>query len=861
MTTYSNKIWGILFLALAALTAAPSLSWAQKMTQNDIEAQNKQKSDDLLGAVGMEGAEGEEALKVVGKRHDVAENIQMNNSSTGASINLTTDEAYEATKYALEKMGLKFIPNTGDPNREKYDALRQEKLGEIARENQLNSIYRKAKREKCEELTGKTCDDLKGYLEIWGFFGNKRLEDTEYKKYLQEIEEAGKEARKAAEGNKYYGLLEVTFEDMHGNRYKAEVKKGVIGDVTYDGSKKDAGAWKGCEALPVKLYKQKQCFFCPLFAVLYQAADDMAVKSFEKLGVAFKTLIALGLGLFIAFQTLIHVSSITKQDGPKFLSGLMKQSFKFLIAFLLLANSGQIYIHIVNPLLSAGISFGESMLFLTTDSSTDPSSVTVATTYYGAPLYRQLEGFITRVQREIAFMQAVGSSLLCIGGHKMIGIGGFDFGTGFQMALQGILLAVFGFLLSLAFGFYLIDAVVQLGVVGALMPFLIACWPFKLTAQYTSKGANMLLNSFFIFVFIGLVVSVNLSLVDAALQNTTPSSQAEEDKNAKIMKKCETEGQSETDFCKNFEKSNKARMGGLRGIYNAINAQEPDRLKELTDISGMGFIILVICCIFGFKFCNQASSLAEKMASGGIKGIGASIGTMGASAAVGVAKKTTAPIREAAGNKLDDWGDKAFRGVVGAPGALYRKITNKPEKSKRVKTEKNPDEKPTTPTPDTPLGGGGGNGTPTISESTVKTPPTNEDKTAGDKKKGSPSIEENNEKNGGGSGSGGGNGGSDGGNDGSGTVEQTNGTNPETTQGGTSESAQDGETPKGKSEEKKEKGKAQYEQKMQRAQNNSIKTKGARPRANNSGSRNKNSSGGSQQGRRKVLTKHKNGRK
>ena len=69
-----------------------------------------------------------------------------------------------------------------------------------------------------------------------------------------------------------------------------------------------------------------------------------------------------------------------------------------------------------------------------------------------------------------------------------------------------MVIAAFAFLLSIAFAFYMIDAVVQLGIVGALTPFLVASWPFKATSQYTSSGFKMLLNSAFIFVFIGLAV-------------------------------------------------------------------------------------------------------------------------------------------------------------------------------------------------------------------------------------------------------------------------------------------------------------------------------------------------------------------
>lgn len=472
---------------------------------------------------------------------------------------------------------------------------------------------------------------------------------------LEEIKRAGEKAAQDTEANPYAGMSQITFKDNSGRKYNVEVSNGRFGEVTYQGQDEGKKSFRGCEVLPAKLYKQRDCFFCPLFAVVYRAADTMATLSMQKLASSFAVLIALGLGIWIAFQTLTHVSSITKQDAPKFLGGLIKQSFKFLIAFLLLQYSGEIYHWVVNPLLQAGLQFGNSMLFeshLYQDiGKNETTQIVMKTVFFGEPLYKKLEDFITNVQREIAFMQSIGSTLMCIGGNLMMGAAGMtmdNFGSGFQMMIQGLVLCIFGFLLSLAFAFYLIDAVVQLGIVGALMPFLIACWPFKLTAQYTNKGFSMLLNSFFVFVFVGLVVSINLQLIDAALVTTSTTDQ--------VSETLTTSGQGQ-----NPTQIEKIRTGALGGIYEAINAQDENKLKELTDISGVGFLILLFCCIFGFKFCGQSSALADKMAGGGMKAMAPGIATMGASATLSAGKKASQPIREAVADKVTEVGGNAMR--------------------------------------------------------------------------------------------------------------------------------------------------------------------------------------------------------
>lgn len=416
-------------------------------------------------------------------------------------------------------------------------------------------------------------------------------------------------------------------------------------------------AFKGCEVLPVKLYNSRKCFFCPLFAVMYKVAGEITDISFHRLAAAFAAVLILGWAIWVAVQTLTHVSSLTKQDAPKFLTNLIKQSYKVLIAFLLLQYSGQIFKYAVTPILEGGLAFGDAMLedrFKAIEVSEDLDamaameeknpgitkrvSMLTNTAYYGASLYIKLDNFVVNLQRNIAFMQSVGSSLICIGGHGMVKTNtSIKFWEGFVIVIQGVMLAAFSFLMALAFAFYLLDAVVQLGLVGALMPFLIASWPFKISSKYTKIGWNMLLNSAFIFMFAGMVVAVDLGLINAAVDFTASSQEnvANDDGSCKDGDDCEV------------------NMGSLYALAQAINTQNEEDLKKLTDISGIGFLILLFCCIFALQFMNRTQEMAGKFAGGALKPIAPSIATIGASAAKSFALKSTKATREAVGRKWD----------------------------------------------------------------------------------------------------------------------------------------------------------------------------------------------------------------
>jgi len=387
----------------------------------------------------------------------------------------------------------------------------------------------------------------------------------------------------------------------------------------------EKGIMKGCTPLQVKLKEAKDCLFCPLFSALYDAVRTMATEAFNVTKDPIRNVILYGFAIYIAFGVLKLVSSITKQDAPKYISGLLVDTCKFLVAFLLLQNADTIYYYLINPLLSTALDFGGSMLF------TSGEAISVCKTSSAGlsgssgvilpdSLYVSLDCFIRGVQSEIAFAQAAGSSVMCVGMNEASGAFGI---WDFSMVFSGLAIYLCALLLSLAFGFYLIDSVVMLGVLGALMTFFIACWPFKMSSGYTGKGFNMFMNVFFTFIFMGIVVSINTQLIKAALA-----------------------------------------AGGLENLEVLLTENNIKDTKQILDITGAGFLIVLCCCFFGFKFTAKSASLASSMAGGGGIDIGAKLGTLLTSGAVNSAKRVgqsaVMPTVNKAWQGVKDAGNKAL---------------------------------------------------------------------------------------------------------------------------------------------------------------------------------------------------------
>lgn len=413
--------------------------------------------------------------------------------------------------------------------------------------------------------------------------------------------------------------------------------------VTTPDGKATTGASRGCVPLPVKYAEIQTCILCPLFEVILRTDQTMATKSYGALSGSFRNLVIVVLALFIAYQTLLTVSAFTKQDAPKYISSLLMQGFKVLVAALLLSDSTYIYQYVINPLMKAGLEFGLALLF-------KPDLIQeygVMTNQYlpgmpsgviGQDLLASVMAAVKMFSKAAAQMPAIGSSLICIATHEA---SWKDILPNFSMFIEGLLVYAFGWAIALSCCFYLLDSVVRFGIFCALLPFLIASWPFKVTAKYTKTGWDIFMNSFFNFVMMGLIISINAELIASALSGG---------------------------------------KGGLDELESAINGSNVKILEDLMDISGVQFLVLVACCMFAFKLVGQVNALASQISStsggtdigGKIGGAAAQVVNRGKNLAVSGGKAVGGAIYEGSGAKasVDGVKERAMGRLAKAGAAI-----------------------------------------------------------------------------------------------------------------------------------------------------------------------------------------------
>ncbi|MFI3242593.1 MAG: hypothetical protein R3Y43_08520 [Alphaproteobacteria bacterium] len=378
-----------------------------------------------------------------------------------------------------------------------------------------------------------------------------------------------------------------------------------------------------CKPLPDRISAFSKCLFCPLFMALFNSVQDLSSASFSTLAPYIQIVISVAFGLWILFATLPVVASLSKQDAPKYIANLLKQTFVFAICYFLLESPDQIYYWVVDTVLITGMDFSKSFLFGVDTTSLSPTYLNGDSVYpseglIGTDVAESLDTLLQAIQAEIGFLTAIASTSICVGLKSFT----------IMLFLNGLIFYFLTLFLLISFGFYLTDAIIQLGIFGALMPFFIATFPFKLTKNFPKTGFNILMNSFFIFLIMGVVISIDVTLILQSLVS--------------------------------------ASAGGYSGdpkvrIFTAFQENNVDEIASIFDVSAAGGVGIIACIILAFKFTEQASKIADKYSDGGglVQGMGAKIGgmaagaaTKGAKTAVKAADIATAPVRKAAKEKI-----------------------------------------------------------------------------------------------------------------------------------------------------------------------------------------------------------------
>ena len=384
------------------------------------------------------------------------------------------------------------------------------------------------------------------------------------------------------------------------------------------------------------------CPTCGIFETILVADQDLAKGAFEKLsGGLIKVLITAFL-IFLAYQVLMLVGSPAKQGIGKFMNTVLLQGFKVAVAVVLLEVPSFIYENGLTPIIESGFEFGLALIPTDAKNVVDSyaenyNSFNQENQLLTADFLKKLMGAVEGFNEKSSIIPAIGRSLYCNSWQNKV----WYIIPHWEMMFEGILVFAFGLMIMLAVGFYLLDVAIHLGIICCVLPFLIACWPFKLTSGYTSVGWKMLMNVFFRFVMMGVLLATVVELLKEAL----------------------TVGINEND------------------LMEWLNSNDTDSLSKAMNITGLQMLILVICCMISMKLVRNLSGVTERFAPGGVPtgDMGAKLGGTAASAATIAAKAGMGKAGAVAGKAAGEIAEAS--GAKGAAQAAKNKIQGSMQKA------------------------------------------------------------------------------------------------------------------------------------------------------------------------------------
>ena len=363
-----------------------------------------------------------------------------------------------------------------------------------------------------------------------------------------------------------------------------------------------------------------KCPLCPVFEVILNTNADVAHIAWEATAEPLSKIVALFFLVMLAFEVLKAVAAVGGVKPSALIKGVLILCLKFGITIALLSKSTYIYHMFISPVIQGGLDMGLALAQSGggTGVTCGSSIGSIASQEFDPELFNNIMCTIKAFTETASTMPAVGMGMVCHSFHPL----------SMKLFLCGLIMLLFGVLIWLAFSFYLIDATVQLGMLGAMVPLLIACWPLKMTQQYTTKGVRMLMNSFFTYTLAGVLMLLGSKVMLAAVEPP----------------------------------------GGVtvNELITAINSSNGEALQRITSLDGLNLLMLVACGIFAMKLIANLSGLSNQFASGSGMNAGAKMGTMAASAATSGAKAVAHYGGVAGGHIAGAVGDKLAQTETGA---------------------------------------------------------------------------------------------------------------------------------------------------------------------------------------------------
>ena len=465
--------------------------------------------------------------------------------------------------------------------------------------------------------------------------------------------------------------------------------KRLTGNITKEEVKPFCKA-EATKCTPYCKYQTKEtCTLCGLFALVYNTVNKLGTTAVVTFSSSVAKVVVVAFGIWLAIQILAFVSSVETRDLKDLMSSILTQGFIVMLVFIILQSGvANFFNTFVSPVYLTGQKLAQEMFSDNITSSSEKAlgsggqsdkevmnDTNIFKKYhlddngaFDTSMGKSIIKTMTMMENRVRKFKALGSGLMC-----QSWVEAWVFFPRMVYLITGFALWILSMVLIIGVPFLMVDAVFQLGVAWALLPFAVGGFAFRVTRQYTKKVWETFLNSMFSFVFISIVVLLLLFVLQEAVTESVNTIQTQS-----VSPTGET---IQTSFDDMFTASAAAKT-----YFEAL----------LTSFhwGSLPFLKLFFIFILAWSVMNMAKEFADDFASSiSSTSIGSSIGTMGASMAKGMAVKAAKPL----GRELWRGTKRAGAAVVRAPfraaGAAKRAISNRWENRRFARAQADADGK------------------------------------------------------------------------------------------------------------------------------------------------------------------------
>lgn len=257
------------------------------------------------------------------------------------------------------------------------------------------------------------------------------------------------------------------------------------------------------------------CLFCPIFAVIFNAASTVAKNASNALSLPILAVVIVGWAIWIAFVVIKYLYSFQTQDGAKLLQEIFNKSFVVVIvAYFLKTGAAETASMFIEPVFNTG--FKLAQMFAGASCNTSSSTI-ITDGGLPASMGQNILCTIQAIQNKLISTMALGMSSICVAIYvkgKMIIFPSLPY------LFSGILIIAGAFIMMIIYPFLLMDCVLHLCIACALIPFALGVYPFKITRKFMKPVWDTFVSCMFKFIFISLIVLILTNAIQVTLDSS-----------------------------------------------------------------------------------------------------------------------------------------------------------------------------------------------------------------------------------------------------------------------------------------------------------------------------------------------------